>query len=191
MEPLRVLIVDDEPIIRLDLKHLLQSLGYQVVGEAGNGADGLERARELRPDVCIFDVKMPEMDGIEAARVLTREKVSPVVLLTAYGQLDLVQRASDAGVSAYIVKPFKEADLVPAIEIALSRWRELQELEKQVGSLQNALETRKVVEKAKGLLMQKHGLKESEAFRRMQQQSMRSRRSMKEIAEAILLAEEV
>ncbi|HEY3284407.1 MAG TPA: response regulator [Armatimonadota bacterium] len=191
MEPLRILIVDDEPIIRLDLKHLLQNLGYQVVGEAGNGSDGIERARELRPDLCIFDVKMPEMDGIEAARILTSEKIAPVVLLTAYGQMDLVQRASEAGVSAYIVKPFKEADLVPAIEIALSRWRELKDLESQVGSLQNALETRKLVEKAKGILMEKHSLKESEAFRRMQQQSMRARKSMKEIAEAILLVEEV
>jgi response regulator NasT len=191
LEPLRILIVDDEPIIRLDLKHLLQNLGYQVVGEAGKGADGIERARELRPDLCIFDVKMPEMDGIEAARILTSEKIAPVVLLTAYGQMDLVQRASEAGVSAYIVKPFKEADLVPAIEIALSRWRELKDLESQVGSLQNALETRKLVEKAKGILMEKHSLKESEAFRRMQQQSMRARKSMKEIAEAILLVEEV
>lgn len=191
MPPLRILIIDDEPIIRLDLKHLLQKLGYEVVGEAGNGIEGIEKARELKPDLCICDIKMPEMDGIEAARILTTERIAPVVLLTAYGQTDLVQKATEAGVSAYIVKPFKESDLVPAIEVALSLWRQFQELEKQVGSLQTALETRKVVEKAKGILMEKHGLKESEAFRRMQQQSMRARKSMKEIAEAILLVEEV
>ncbi|MGQ9523545.1 MAG: ANTAR domain-containing response regulator [Armatimonadota bacterium] len=191
MQSLRVLIADDEPIIRLDLKQILTDMGHTVVAEAGDGATAVHLARQTRPDLAILDVKMPVMDGIEAAAAIGSEKIAPVLMLTAYGQVELVERARDAGVFGYLIKPFKEADLYPAIEIALSRYKELQQLEAQVGSLQEALETRKIVERAKAVLMEKHGLKESEAFRRIQVQSMRTRRPMREIAEAILLAKDL
>lgn len=191
LDPLRILIADDEPIIRLDLKQLLEGLGHHVIAEAGDGNTALTVARQMRPDLCILDVKMPVMDGLDAASAIARDRIAPVLVLTAFGDTALVERARDAGVFAYLVKPFQEADLLPAIEIAISRYREMQDLEKQVGSLTEALETRKVVEKAKGILMQKHGLAEPDAFRRIQVQSMRSRRTMKEVAEAVILAEEV
>lgn len=191
MQSLRVLIADDEPIIRLDLKQVLSDMGHIVVAEAGDGATAVHLARQTRPDLAILDVKMPVMDGIEAASAIANERIAPVLMLTAYGQVELVERARDAGVFGYLIKPFKEADLYPAIEIALSRYRELQQLEAQVGSLQEALETRKIVERAKAVLMEKHGLKEPEAFRRIQVQSMRTRKPMREIAEAILLAKDL
>ena len=191
MQSLRVLIADDEPIIRLDLRQVLADMGHTVVAEAGDGATAVHLARQTRPDLAILDVKMPVMDGIEAAAAIAGEKIAPVLMLTAYGQVELVERARDAGVFGYLIKPFKEADLYPAIEIALSRYKELQQLEAQVGSLQEALETRKIVERAKAVLMEKHGLKEPEAFRRIQVQSMRTRRPMREIAEAILLAKDL
>jgi len=191
LQSLRVLIADDEPIIRLDLRQVLADMGHTVVAEAGDGATAVHLARQTRPDLAILDVKMPVMDGIEAAAAIAGEKIAPVLMLTAYGQVELVERARDAGVFGYLIKPFKEADLYPAIEIALSRYKELQQLEAQVGSLQEALETRKIVERAKAVLMEKHGLKEPEAFRRIQVQSMRTRRPMREIAEAILLAKDL
>jgi response regulator NasT len=185
------LIADDEPIIRLDLKQLLEALGHTVVAEAGDGASAVSFARQLRPDLCILDVKMPVMDGIEAAAALSRERIAPVLILTAYGQGDLIEKARDAGVFAYLVKPFKETDLLPAIEITMSRYRELMELEKEVGRLEDALETRKQVDRAKGILQKKYGLSEPEAFRRIQVQSMKTRKPMKDLAEAIILAEEI
>lgn len=191
MEPLRILIADDEPIIRLDLKQLLETMGHTVVAEAGDGETALTLARQLRPNLLILDVKMPNKDGIEAAAIIARERIAPVIILTAYGQGDLIERARNAGVFNYLVKPFKETDLYPAIEIALSRWREMIELEKEVGRLEDALETRKVVDKAKGILMKKYNLSEPDAFRRIQIQSMKSRKPMKDLAEAIILAEEV
>ncbi len=191
MHPLRILIADDEPIIRLDLKQLLENMGHHVVAEAGDGASAIEQARQLKPDLMIFDIKMPVVDGIEAAKVVAREHLGPVLILTAYGQIDLVEQARDAGVFAYLVKPFKETDLVPAMEIAISRYKEMQELEKQVGSLKEALEQRKLLDRAKGILMAKYNITEPEAFRRIQVQSMRTRKPMKEIAEAIILAEEI
>ncbi len=191
LEALRIVIADDEPIIRLDLRKTLENMGHQVVGEAGDGAKAVEIARELKPDIIILDIKMPEMDGIEAAKMLTTEGVAPVLLLTAYSQKDLVDRAKDAGVFAYLVKPFKEADLLPAMEIAISRYEEFVELENEVSDLENKLDTRKSVDRAKGILMDQYGLKEQEAFRRIQIQSMNTRKSMREIAEAIIIAHNV
>jgi len=191
MESLRIMIADDEPIIRLDLRKTLENMGHQVVGEAGDGAKAIEAARELKPDIIIMDIKMPEMDGIEAAKIITTEGIAPVLLLTAYSQKDLVDRAKDAGVFAYLVKPFKEADLLPAMEIAISRYEEFVELENEVSDLENKLDTRKSVDRAKGILMDQYGLKEQEAFRRIQVQSMNSRKSMREIAEAIIIAHNV
>ena len=191
MESLRIVIADDEPIIRLDLRKTLENMGHQVVGEAGDGAKAIEVARELKPDIIILGIKMPEMDGIEAAKVVTTESIAPVLLLTAYSQKDLVDRAKDAGVFAYLVKPFKEADLLPAMEIAISRYEEFVELENEVTDLENKLDTRKAVDRAKGILMDQYGLKEQEAFRRIQVQSMNTRKSMREIAEAIIIAHNV
>jgi AmiR/NasT family two-component response regulator len=190
--PVRVIIADDESIIRIDLRETLTAQGYLVVGEAADGRSAVNLARELRPDIVIMDIKMPgDIDGIEAARILTREKIAPVLLLTAYNQRELVEGAKDAGVVGYLVKPFRERDLAPAIEVALARYREFLELDRQVGDLKEALETRKLVDRAKGILMDTQGLKEAEAFRRIQKLSMNSRKSMREVAEAILLAHEV
>ena len=187
----RVIIADDESLIRLDIKEMLTTLGYLVVGEAGDGVSAVNLARELRPDLVIMDIKMPGMDGIDAAKVLTEEKVAPVLLLTAFSQQDLVERAKEAGVVGYIVKPFREAELVPAIEIALARFQEFQALEKETADLKETLETRKLVDRAKGLLMDTHGLTEAEAFRKIQKMSMNTRKPMKEIAEAILLTHQM
>lgn len=190
MGPTRVIIADDESIIRMDLKEMLTHLGYLVVGEAGDGLSAVHMARELRPDLVIMDIKMPGLDGLSAAKMLTEEQIAPVLLLTAYSQRELIEGAREAGVVAYLVKPFREAELVPAIEIALARFREFQQLRKEVADLKDALETRKLVERAKGILMQTQGLTEAEAFRKIQQLSMNTRKPMREIASAILLAHE-
>ena len=191
MSQVKVVIADDESIIRLDLRTLLEEMGHIVVGEAADGERALELARSLKPDVVIMDIKMPVMDGLDAAKVIAAEKIAPVVLLTAYSQKDLIERAKDAGVFAYLVKPFQESDLLPAIEIAISRYLEQQDLESQVGDLEDKLETRKLVDRAKGILMDKYQMTEAEAFRRIQQQSMNQRRTMKEIAEALIIAHEI
>ena len=191
MEPLRIIIADDEPIIRLDLRKTLENMGHQVVGEAGDGARAVDLARELKPSIVILDIKMPEMDGIDAAKAITTDGIAPVLLLTAYSQKDLVDRAKDAGVFAFLVKPFKEADLLPAMEIAISRYEEFVELENEVTDLEAKLDTRKAVDRAKGILMDQYGLKEQEAFRRIQVQSMNTRKSMREIADAIIIAHSV
>ncbi len=190
MERTRVIIADDESVIRADLREILSNLNYLVVGEVGDGKSAVNLAREVKPDVVIMDIKMPDMDGIEAAQILTREKVAPVLLLTAYSQRDLVDRAKEAGVVGYLVKPFREQEVVPAIEIALARFQEFSELEKQVGDLKETLETRKLVDRAKGILMDSQGLTEQEAFRKIQKMSMNTRKPMKEVAEAIVLAQE-
>ncbi len=190
MERTRVIIADDESVIRADLREMLSNLNYLVVGEVGDGQSAVNLAREVKPDVVIMDIKMPDMDGIEAAKILTRERVAPVLLLTAYSQKDLVERAKEAGVVGYLVKPFRENEVVPAIEIALARFAEFSELQKQVGDLKETLETRKVVDRAKGILMDTQGLTEHEAFRKIQKMSMNTRKPMKEIAEAIVLAQE-
>lgn len=188
MERTRVVIADDESIVRMDLKEMLTTLNYLVVGEVGDGQSAVNLARELKPDVVLMDIKMPDMDGIEAARILTEEQIAPVVLLTAYSQKDLVDRAKEAGVVGYLVKPFREADLLPAIEVALARFSEFKQMNQEVHDLQDALETRKVVDRAKGILMDAQGLEEQEAFRRIQKMSMNTRKPMKEVAEAIILA---
>jgi response regulator NasT len=187
----RIIIADDESLIRLDLREMLTHLGYDVVGEAGDGRTALDLARKLRPDLVIMDIKMPDMDGITAAEGLTSEKIAPVVLLTAYSDQALVEQAKEAGVVGYVVKPFREAELMPVIELSLARFDEFCALEREVGGLKEALESRKVVERAKGVLMEVHGLRESEAFHRIRKTSMDSRKSMREVAEAILLTHEM
>jgi response regulator NasT len=182
--------VDDESIIRIDLREMLSNMGYLVIGEVGDGRSAVNLARELRPDLVIMDIKMPGMDGIDAAKILTEEKIAPVLLLTAYSQKELVSRAKQAGVVGYLVKPFRESDLSPAIEVALARFAEFRALESEVGDLQEALETRKFVERAKGILMDTQGLPEADAFRKIQKMSMNTRKPMKEVAEAIILAHE-
>ena len=185
--PRRILVADDESLIRLDVREMLTHLGYEVVGEAGDGAVAIELARKLKPDLVIMDIRMPEVDGIVAAETLTRERVAPVVLLTAYSDHQLVERAREAGVVGYVVKPFREAELRPVIELSLARFDEFRTLEREVGNLNEALESRKVVERAKGVLMESYGLKESEAFHRIRKTSMDARKSMREVADAILL----
>jgi len=190
-QQLRLVIADDESLIRMNLKETLVGLGYLVVGEAGDGVSVVNLARELRPDLVIMDIKMPKLDGIQAAKVLTEDKIAPVLLLTAYSDRELVDRAREAGVVNYIVKPFRDAELLPAIEIAMARYAEFQEMDKKIGDLTEVLETRKLVELAKGVLMDTQGLKEQEAFRKIQQLSMNTRKSMREIAQAILLTAQI
>jgi AmiR/NasT family two-component response regulator len=187
----QVVIADDDPIIRMDLREMLGGMDYEVAGEASDGKSAVELARKLRPDLVIMDIKMPELDGIEAARMLTAEEVAPVLMLTAYSDPDLVQRATQAGVINYLVKPFREAQLGPAIEVTLARFREFAQLRKELGDVKEALEARKVIERAKGVLIDRYGLSEVEAFRRIQKRSMDSRKPMREVAEAILLASEI
>ena len=189
-ERTRVIIADDESIIRMDLREMLTNLGYLVVGEVGDGRSAVNLARELKPDFVVMDIKFEgeEFDGIDAARMLTEERIAPVLLLTAYSQRELVVRAREAGAVGYWVKPFREADLIPAIEVALARFAEFQAAEKHVGDLEEALETRKFVDRAKGILMDSHDLTEAEAFRRIQKMSMNTRKPMKDVAEAIILA---
>lgn len=167
---------------------MLTNLGYLVVGEVGDGQSAVNLARELKPDVVLMDIRMPDLDGIDAAKILTEEQIAPVVLLTAYSQKELVERAKEAGVVGYLVKPFRESDLMPAIEVALARFAEFQAMNQEVSDLQNALETRKLVDRAKGILMDTQKLDEQEAFRKIQKMSMNTRKPMKEVAEAIILA---
>lgn len=184
--PRRVVIAEDEALIRLDLAEMLREEGYQVVGEAGDGQEAVDLAESLRPDLVIMDVKMPRRDGIDAAAEIAAKRIAPVVLLTAFSQRDLVEKARDAGAMAYLVKPFSISDLIPAIEVALSRFTEITELEREVADLGDRLETRKLVERAKGLLQAKHGMTEPEAFTWMQRAAMDRRASMKRVAEVVL-----
>ncbi|RRO17632.1 response regulator [Saccharopolyspora rhizosphaerae] len=182
----RVLVAEDEALIRLDLVEMLREEGYQVVGEAGDGQEAVRLAEELRPDLVILDIKMPKMDGIEAASNIAGDRIAPVVILTAFSQRDLVERARDAGAMAYLVKPFAKRDLVPAIELAVSRFTEVQALEAEVNDLSERLEARKTIERAKGLLMSKHNLSEPESFRWLQRTAMDRRTTMKAVAQAVL-----
>jgi response regulator NasT len=182
----RVLVAEDEALIRLDLVEMLREEGYQVVGEAGDGQEAVRLAEELRPDLVILDIKMPKKDGIEAASNIAGERIAPVVILTAFSQRDLVERARDAGAMAYLVKPFAKRDLVPAIELAVSRFTEVQALESEVADLSGRLEARKTIERAKGLLMSKHNLSEPESFRWLQRTAMDRRSTMKDVAQAVL-----
>ncbi len=182
----RVLIAEDEALIRLDLREMLTEEGYDVVGEAGDGEAAVEQARALLPDLVICDVKMPKMDGITAAGIIAGERIAPVVILTAFSQRDLIERARDAGAMAYLVKPFQKRDLLPAIEMATSRFAEIRALEGEVETLTERLETRKLVERAKGVLMVEHKLSEPDAFKWIQRAAMDNRTTMKAVAEVVL-----
>jgi len=187
----RVLIADDETVQRMDLKDMLTTQGYLVVGEASDGVSAVTQARQTRPDLVILDIRMPEMDGLTAAKTIVQEQIAPVVLLTAFGDQPLVERAKEAGVFTYLVKPLRETELTPALEVTLARSREMRAVEKQVSTLTEQLATRKLVEQAKGILMEKLGVSEQEAYRRIRTTSMNSRKSMREVAEAILLANDM
>jgi len=182
----RVLIAEDEALIRLDLAEMLREEGYEVVGEAGDGQEAVELAELLRPDLVILDVKMPRRDGIDAASEIAAKRIAPIVILTAFSQRDLVERARDAGAMAYLVKPFTAGDLVPAIELALSRADEITALEREVSNLSEQLETRKLVERAKGVLQTVHGFTEPEAFKWIQRAAMDKRTTMRQVAEVVL-----
>ncbi|MEX5720167.1 ANTAR domain-containing response regulator [Geodermatophilus maliterrae] len=185
-EPTRVLIAEDEALIRLDLKEMLEEEGYVVVAEAGDGQTAVDRARELTPDLVILDIQMPVLDGLAAAEQIASARIAPVIVLTAFSQRELVERARDAGAMAYLVKPFSKNDLVPAIEVARARFTEMAALDGEVRTLEERLETRKVVERAKGRLMSDQGMTEAEAFRFIQRTAMNERTSMKALAERIL-----
>jgi response regulator NasT len=182
----RVLIAEDEALIRLDLAEMLVEEGYEVVGEAGDGEEAVRLAQELRPDLVILDIKMPIMDGLAAAEKIADARIAPVVILTAFSQRDLVERARAAGAMAYLVKPFQKSDLLPAVEIALSRFAEIAALEKEIAGLTERLETRKAVERAKGLLMTTYGMTEPQAFKWIQRTAMDHRMGMREVAERIV-----
>ena len=182
----RVLVAEDEALIRMDLVELLEDEGYDVVGQAADGEQALALARELEPDLAVLDVKMPKMDGITAAERIAEERICPVVMLTAFSQRDLVEKAREAGAMAYVVKPFDSSDVVPAIEIAIGRFQELRALEDEVTDLEDRLASRKAVDQAKGLLQQGLGLSEQEAFRWIQKTAMDLRKSMREVAEGVI-----
>jgi two-component system, response regulator PdtaR len=184
----RVLIAEDEALIRLDLKEMLEEEGYVVAGEANDGEEAVALASELQPDLVILDVKMPKMDGIAAAERIAGERVAPVVILTAFGQRDLVERAREAGAMAYLVKPFQKKDLMPTIEMAASRFAEIVALEQEVSGLHERLEARKLIERAKGVLQTEHNMSEPEAFRWIQRTAMDRRTTMRVVAEAVLAA---
>src|SRR3954470_21065139 len=184
--PMRVLIAEDEALIRLDLREMLEEEGFEVVGEAADGEQAVALAQQLNPDLVICDVKMPKMDGIAAAAQITEARIAPVVMLTAFSQGDLIERARDAGAMAYLAKPFQKRDLLPAIEMATSRFAEIPALESEVSGLKDRLEARKLIERAKGALMTQHSLSEPEAFRWIQRAAMDNRRSMRVVAELVL-----
>ena len=182
----RVVIAEDEALIRLDLAEMLAEEGYEVVGEAGDGERALALAEELRPELVVMDVKMPKLDGISAASRIAEQRIAPVVILTAFSQRDLVERARDAGAMAYLVKPFDKSDLLPAIEMARSRFAELRQLESEVADLSERLETRKVVDRAKGVIQEALGVSEPDAFRWIQKTAMDLRLSMRDVAEGVV-----
>lgn len=184
--PTRVLIAEDEALIRLDLKEMLEEEGFDVVAEVADGASAVRLTRELLPDLVILDVKMPVMDGIQAAEEIARERLAAILILTAFSQRDLVEKARRAGAMAYLVKPFQKHDLLPAVEIASGRFREMSGLERAVDDLQGRLEARKLVERAKGLLQEHEGVSEAEAFRFVQRQAMERRQTMREVAQQII-----
>lgn len=190
MQKLRILLADDEALIRLDLREMLTEAEHEIVGEAANGQEAVQLAQELHPDIVIMDVKMPVMDGLTAAQQITEAEIAPVLLLTAYSQQDIVARATEAGVIAYLVKPVREQQLFPAIEVAVSRFRAWQELGRELDELKESLATRKLVDRAKGILMTAHKMTEQEAYRKMQQFSMAKRISLKKLAEEIIAADE-
>jgi two-component system, response regulator PdtaR len=184
--PTRVVIAEDEAIIRLDLKETLEEEGYDVVGETGRGDEAVDLVKEHEPDVAILDIKMPGLDGLSAAREIAGERRAAVLILTAFSQRDLIEQARDAGALAYLVKPFQRSELIPAIEVAIGRFQEMKVLHEQTQNLEDQLETRKVVDRAKGQLMDKHGLSEGDAFSFIQKKAMAERMTMKAISELII-----
>ena len=184
----RIMLCDDASFMRMTLKKILEKADHEVVAEAASGDVCLEKYKTFKPDIVLMDITMPEMDGITAAKLITEEKIAPVLLLTAFSQSDMVKRATDAGVLAYLVKPVQESNLFPAMEVAISRYQEMQQLEDELFKVKDTLAMRKTLDRAKGILMDAHGLTESEAFRRIQQYSMAKRKTIKEVAEAIIRA---
>ena len=182
----RVVVAEDESLIRIDIVETLQDNGFEVVGEAADGEKAVALVEELKPDLVVMDVKMPLLDGISAAEIINRKKLAPVVLLTAFSQRELVERAAEAGALAYVVKPFTPSDLIPAIEVALSRYQQIEALEDEVSDLAERLETRKILDRAKGILNNTMGLPEPEAFRWIQKASMDRRLTMREVAETVI-----
>ncbi|HAY60659.1 MAG TPA: response regulator [Acidaminococcaceae bacterium] len=191
MNKLRILVVDDEAILRLDLSEMLAERGHDIVGEADNGGDAVTMARTLKPDLVIMDVKMPGMSGLEASKIIADEQIAPVLLLTAYSQRDVVEQATDSGVMAYLVKPIREEELTPAIEIAINRWNSYKTLQGELEKAKEDLETRKLLDRAKGILMDQHGFSEHDAFQAMQHLSMDRRLSLKAVAQAVIAAAEI
>ena len=191
MDKLRILIAEDEKVIAMGLRAQVKALGHEAIAEAANGRQAVALARELRPDLAILDIKMPEMDGIEAAQAITAERPIPIVLLTAYKEEQLAQRAAQAGIYAYLVKPVSKDDLLPAILLAKARFAEFQQLRKEVSDLKEALEARKLIERAKGILMERRQLTEAEAFRRLQMMSQNQHIKLADVARAIVTAEKV
>jgi AmiR/NasT family two-component response regulator len=183
---IRVVIAEDEAIIRLDLRETLEEEGYDVVGETGRGDDAVTLVRDLKPDLAILDIKMPGMDGLEAARIITAERICGVLMLTAFSQREVIEEARDAGALAYLVKPYQKSDLIPAIEVAIGRFREMQHLTGEVDGLVEQLESRKIIDRAKGLLIDECGMREGEAFTFIQRTAMSERSRMREVAERVL-----
>jgi two-component system, response regulator PdtaR len=186
MPPLRVVLAEDEALIRLDLKEMLEEDGYEVAGEAGDGEAAVRLAQDLRPDLVVLDIKMPGLDGLAAAERITEERLAPVLILTAFSQKELVERAAQAGAMGYLVKPFQKGDVVPAIELAVARYQERAALEREVGDLTERLETRKLVDRAKGILMDRFGMTEAAAFRFLQKTAMDERLKMREVAARVV-----
>ena len=182
----RVVIGDDESIIRMDLSEMLEDAGHTVVGEAADGVEALELARREKPDIVLLDIKMPRLDGIHAAKMIGHENIAPVLLLTAYSQQDVVDKAKDSGVLGYLVKPISPTNLFPAIEIAISQFKRQQEVSKQISEMNEQMETRKAVDRAKGYIMDLYHVTEQEAYRRLQQYSMKNRKSLRAVAEAVI-----
>ena len=183
---IRVVIAEDEAIIRMDLRETLEEEGYDVVGETGRGDEAVELVRGLRPDLAILDIKMPGMDGIEAARIIAGEKICGILILTAFSQREVIEQARDVGALAFLVKPFQKSDLVPAIEVAIGRFGELRNLSGEIDALGEQLETRKLIDRAKGLLMDRHAMSEQEAFTYIQREAMRNRRKMRDVSADLL-----
>ena len=183
---IRVVIAEDEAIIRMDLRETLEEEGYDVVGETGRGDEAVELVRELRPDLAILDIKMPGMDGIEAARIIAGEKICGILILTAFSQREVIEQARDVGALAFLVKPFQKSDLVPAIEVAIGRFGELRNLSGEIDALGEQLETRKLIDRAKGVLMDRHAMSEQEAFTYIQREAMRNRRKMRDVSSDLL-----
>jgi AmiR/NasT family two-component response regulator len=188
MESLKILIADDETLITMSLSTMLQNIGHRMIARARTGQEAVEKAKELSPDLILMDIKMEDMDGLEASRQILAQQPVPIIILTAYSQMDLIEKADAAGVSGYLVKPVSENDLLPAITLARSRFKQLRTLEQEVGGLKEALQARKLIEQAKGILMEKEGITEAEAFRRIQQQSRNQNIPMAKLAEAIITA---